>query len=338
MTEELEPRATAGNKTATDETKKAAPTEKEQFSIKRFPYTPVLGWSVSRYDKFKTCKRQYYYDYYGKHDTEFTRKEIYKLKDLTSVPLEIGSIVHDVIRVLLNRLKKTAKAIDRDRFFDYAKRTATNYCQKKKFAEVYYKETETVDAVDVYTSVEGCLKNFLDNERYRWIFTEAVPKIDRWIIEPPGYGEARINNLKVYCKVDFLFPVGDTIYILDWKTGKPHAEKHRNQLLGYAAWASYHFDHDPAMIVPIIAYLQPVYKETVTEFNEFDIEEFSLQIEEQTLEMQNFCEDVEENIPKEKSEFPKTKIKRICDYCNYRELCSKPEVAVDDENRLPMSY
>ena len=41
--------------------------------ITRYEYSDILGWSVSRYDKFCLCRRQYYYDYYGKYDAEFPR-------------------------------------------------------------------------------------------------------------------------------------------------------------------------------------------------------------------------------------------------------------------------
>ena len=307
------------------DTQTAQPTAAAKPTIKRFPFTSKLGWSASRYDKFSTCKRQYYYEYYGKHDPEFKSRKIHDLKDLTSIPIEIGSIVHHVIKILLQRLKKTAQAIDRTRFFDYAKRTTERFCRTKKFTEVHYGEKETVDADTVYKTVETCLRNFLDTDRYNWIFTDALGGIDSWIIEPPGFGEARINDFKVYCKVDFLFPVGDTIYIIDWKTGKAHPEKHRNQILGYASWASYHFEKAPETIVPVIAYLNPSYSEMITEFNEFDIQDFTTQVEEQTEEMHAYCKDVEENIPLEKCEFSKTKITRICDFCNFRELCQTVE-------------
>ena len=81
------------------------------------------------------------------------------------------------------------------------------------------------------------------------------------MIEPPGYGQTEINGLKAYCKVDFLFPVEDMIYIMDWKTGKADTDKHTKQMIGYSAWASYHFEHAPEKIQPIIAYLKPDYSE-----------------------------------------------------------------------------
>ncbi|MCX6071749.1 MAG: hypothetical protein NTU91_12985 [Chloroflexi bacterium] len=34
--------------------------------IQQFPYTPILGWSLSRYDLFSLCKRKYFFHYYTK--------------------------------------------------------------------------------------------------------------------------------------------------------------------------------------------------------------------------------------------------------------------------------
>ena len=46
------------------------------MELKRFDYTPILGWSMTRYDVFSICKRKYYYQYYAKYDPEFPRVRI----------------------------------------------------------------------------------------------------------------------------------------------------------------------------------------------------------------------------------------------------------------------
>ena len=52
--------------------------------LKKFDFTPILGWSVSRYDTFKTCRRRYYYTYYAKFDPEFSADRINRLKQMTN--------------------------------------------------------------------------------------------------------------------------------------------------------------------------------------------------------------------------------------------------------------
>jgi len=288
--------------------------------IKQFEFTPILGWSASRYDTFKTCQRRYYYTYYAKFDPVLSIDRINRLKKMTSIPLEIGNIVHDIIKVLLERFQKTEKQIDSRRFYDYARNLTEQYCQKP-FAEIYYKEINQVNIDDIYENVRLCLSNLLNSQRFMWMLQNAIKKKDQWVIEPPGFGQTVINGLKAYCKVDFLFPVDNDFYIMDWKTGKADTLKHRKQMLGYTAWASFHFDHAPEKIHPVIAYLKPDYSEDTMHISQPDTENFADTVKNETLEMYNFCTDIEDNIPKGKDLFEKTTNTIFCNYCNFRELC-----------------
>ena len=86
------------------------------MEIKAFGFTPILGWSFSRYDTFSDCKRKYYYQYYGKYDSQYKRDKIDFLKGLTSIPMEIGNVSHDVIQSVLERLLKSTAPIDTEKF------------------------------------------------------------------------------------------------------------------------------------------------------------------------------------------------------------------------------
>ena len=276
---------------------------------------------MSRYDMFSICKRKYFYHYYGKYDPEVPMRLIQELKQLSAVPLATGIAVHTVIQVLLNRLMRTSQDIDREQFFDFAFRRTKQRADSESFHEVYYREREAVVVEDLYPKVQSCLENLLESDRYRWLVEEAIATRDRWVIEPPGYGETRMDGLKTYFKVDFLFPIGDQLHILDWKTGKRDPEKHRKQLVGYSAWASYHFEVGVEKVVPTIAYLDPQYAEVEEVFNAFDLEHFAIQVRAESEEMQEYCRDVEQNIPAEKSEFPLIDDPRVCSHCEFRGLC-----------------
>ena len=288
--------------------------------MKKFVFSQKLGWSVSRYSLFETCKRQYYYNYYAKFDPEYPSKKILALKKMTSIPLEVGNIVHDVNKTLLERFQITPRAIDQARFYDYAEKLTRKYVQAKTFQEVYYGRMKSIDAGAVFEKVRISLANLLNSNRLTWLMDCAIPQKDEWLIEPPGYGETRIGGMKAYCKVDFLFPVNDRIFIMDWKTGKPDPKKHRRQMVGYAAWAAYHFERDAAAISPIVAYLHPDYEEIHITVSSSDMEAFARQIRKETALMQEFCQDVQKNIPKDKKLFTPVKSK-LCHYCNFKALC-----------------
>jgi CRISPR/Cas system-associated exonuclease Cas4 (RecB family) len=289
--------------------------------IKRFPFTPILGWSATRYDLFSICKRQYFFHYYTKYDPDVPAPLLNQLKALVTIPLETGGIVHEVIEALLNRLKTSVEDIDTARFFDFADRTVRNRIRTRKFEEVVYGERPAIGVDDLSPKIRECLANLLESDRFAWLADEAVTGSAEWLIDPPGYGETRLGDLKIYCKVDFLFPVGDEYHIIDWKTGKPDPEKHRKQLIGYSTWASYHFETDPAHVRPTIAYLHPAYEEIRESFGAGDLANFAVQVRAETQEMYDYCRDVEMNIPLEKAAFPRVDTDKICAFCNFRGIC-----------------
>ncbi|AKL98638.1 PD-(D/E)XK nuclease family protein [Endomicrobium proavitum] len=288
--------------------------------IKRFPYTDILGWSVSRYDRFSNCKRQYFYDYYAKYDKDIPLEKILFLKALTSKALETGNAVHDIIRDMLKRFQKSAKPINKDKFFKYAFDLTVKYVGAKTFFESYY-NNEIVDVKEVYAKVKVILENFLNSPRFKWLEENAVPTSTQWVIEPDGFGETRINNYKAFCKVDFLFPVGDKIYVMDWKTGKPDEIKHSKQLTGYSLWANFHFGKAAKDILPMIVYLYPAYAEKNVKIDDAAIAAFAKTVETETKEMYEYLSNIEKNIPKDKKDFPLTTNQFFCRYCSYREIC-----------------
>jgi hypothetical protein len=290
-------------------------------ALKKYPYTDILGWSVSRYEKFRTCQRQYYFDYYAKrHDDEVDKKQLARLRELTTVALEAGNIVHDVCKALFERLRKSNAALDRQRFLDYADQPTEAYCSKKEFMEVYYNEMPSINIVAIKEAVKTYLTVLLDSDRFQWICREAISNSKSWIIEPDGFGETRINELKAYCKVDFLLPLGDKIYIIDWKTGKEDEIKHRKQMLGYTAFACDHFGKGPQDVVCILFYLKSG-NEKVFHFNEVDVLNFANSIRSESEEMYGMTIHTESNIPKHKDDFIQTTNPRICGMCNYKALC-----------------
>ena len=289
---------------------------------RKYPFTPILGWSVSRYDKFETCKRWYWYDYYAKKfDREISPQKLDFLKSLTSTPLEIGNLVHDAIATQLHRIKKNTPPHDTSEVLAYSSYLADRAIQNKTFLEVYYKQQERIDAVDLKNRTENCTGNFLRSPRYQWLIKGEHQRRKDWVIEPNDFGEVRLNGLKAYCKVDFLFPTTEgTICILDWKTGRVDRQKHRRQMMGYVLYARDILNAQTSKVSPVIVYLGEAYEELAHSFAESELDEFAQQVRKETLEMYACCEDIDENIPKPKESFPKH-VRKLCAYCNYQELC-----------------
>lgn len=292
-----------------------------KYSFEKYPFTPILGWSISRYELFNKCKRQYYYTYYGKYCKDVPLHKINQLKEMTSVPLEIGNVIHDVLEAFLRRLQKSDERIDEKRFFEYAEKNARQYFAEKQFIELYYGYERALSMEYVIDKINSCLNNFINSSCFNWIFMAALHDRENWIIEPEGYGETRLNGFKVYCKMDFLLPVDGCIHILDWKTGKRDEVKHGLQLTGYAAAAAALFKAEWKNILPRIIYLYPEFDEFSISVGNSEQEKFYRLIEEQTHEMYALCSDVERNTPLDLSSFPLQPSPTLCKQCKFRELC-----------------
>lgn len=289
--------------------------------IRRYPYSDILGWSASRYEMFKTCSRKYYHHYYFRHDPECDRNKVQQLKEMTSGPLEIGKIFHDVVKTLLSQLKNSNDAVSQSDLLNYALRETKSRCQKMTFSEIYYGEKKQIEDTDLFPAVEEGINVFLNSDRYKWILATEMEDRQDWLFEPSGYGETRIGGLKAYCKVDFLLPNDGKIFIIDWKTGRQREEKHRKQMCGYVLWAYNQLEGQKIDIAPVIAYVSPEYSEVKLDFNKYDLVDFAATVNDETQEMYSYCKDVENNIPKDKETFHKTNYESICDYCNFREVC-----------------
>jgi hypothetical protein len=296
--------------------------------LQRYPYTDMLGWSNARNEVFQQCKRKYYFQYYGKYDLGNFHK-INRLKNLTTVPLEIGNVTHKLIQALLRRIKLSFEPIDHAKLYDYSKRETFKICRDKEFEEVYYKKRDQIDIEsEIFLPVMQAMKNLLESQRMTWMFEEALLSKDDWIIELDDqhkYGECRIDGLKAYCKVDFMFPIDEDLYIIDWKTGKPSYAKHAIQLRGYAGWSISQFGVSVDSVKTTIAHLLPEYEENTVQLNEFDLDDFVALVRAQTNEMYEFCEVPETNVPLKKEQFPMTTHLNFCKFCEFRELCDRAE-------------
>jgi len=295
----------------------------EICDMKTFGFTSDLGWSVSRYDIFNTCKRKYYHNYYPKFDEPEFRDRALLLKSMTTVPLEIGNIAHDVMESILHRLIKSSKPVDIDRLKDFVYQRTQEYVSSKQFLEIYYHEQEVIDWEPLAEKAYGSIKNIVTSDRFQWILELPQSSKDQWIIEPAGFGETRIDGMKAYCKVDFMLPHADTIYIMDWKTGKPDLEKHRKQLIGYALFASFHFEGKFSNIVPMVCYVRDGYVEVQPDISSSDIQDFVETVRRETAEMKAFTLDENKNIPKNKEDFLMTDNLSSCRFCEFRALCQR---------------
>ena len=294
------------------------------ITLPDYPYTPQLGWSSTRSETFRSCRRRYFFQYYGRYDNELPPALIQRLKGLSSIPMTTGDAVHQVLAALLTRLLRTTAEIDGARFTRHVQQTITGLLAGTELMEVHYRQRSAPEPAELLEPVMACLEQLLASERYRWL-QEVLQGDPRYLIEPPGYGEARLQGMKIYAKVDCLFEVDGEVVILDWKSGRQDPAKHLRQLLGYAAWAEDHLKLPATQIRCVAAYLQNGYAEIEKRPTATDLQGLAAEVAAEIKEMESLCRDRERNIPLGKESFPLTENLGYCRNCQFRELCDRVE-------------
>ena len=141
-----------------------------------------FSWSKSRNEIFKTCPRQYYFNYYGywggweKSAPERTR-QIYILKNLKNRYIWRGQTVHQCIKHTLMNLQRGISILPVDDIIsmtinkmrdDFRSSKEKRYLVNPKTCAFFEHEYE-VDLSDdkwkqIANDVEQCLRNFYNSE------------------------------------------------------------------------------------------------------------------------------------------------------------------------------
>ena len=293
-----------------------------EISLPDYSFTPQIGWSNTRSETFRSCKRRYFYQYYARFAVDVPQAHLQRLRALSTAAMTIGLAVHDILATLLRRLLRSSAPIDRQRLAAFSEQTITSLLSNSELMETYYQQQPAPEPTALLAIVCQCLDRFLASERYQRLVA-ALRTDPAFLIEPPGYGESRLREMKIYAKVDCLFITDNTTVIIDWKTGRQDHAKHLRQLLGYAAWAEHNLQVSPERIVCVASYFQPAYAEIEKRPTAEEISALAREVEAELAQMQRFCADPDRNIPLTIDAFAQTENLQVCRHCAFRELCDR---------------
>ncbi len=233
--------------------------------------TNDFTWSKSRHEKFQECLRAYYYQYYGswggwEAPAGSPARELYVLKKLSSRWQWAGSVVHDSIKRMLERARRTGRFRTLDEVLEHTRDRARRQWAISR-EKSYWREASQITGLVEHEYaepvvneewkriwdevIEGSLRAFYASEtfariqgmpREKWL---AVDELDSWVFE----------GTKVWVAVDFAFAdAGGVIHILDWKTGRERAVDH-TQVGIYALYAQHKWGAEPQGVMGGLVYL-----------------------------------------------------------------------------------
>jgi hypothetical protein len=218
----------------------------------------LIEWSYSRRELFERCLLWYYLYYYGaKSGTakdEPRKQELRFLKTLSNRHLRAGDILHLVIRTYLKQLKKgeewTAERVlrwardiyngDLQRSLNYQQgvRAVDPRSRSVLLSEFYFGLPE---AKLLWEESEARLVKALTN----FLTSPDLEMFRRGAAHPQSLIEETIHlreeHFKLKGKIDYAYPAGERIVVLDWKLGTSGGGEDSLQLLSYALVTMKHF-------------------------------------------------------------------------------------------------
>ena len=296
-----------------------------------------LTWSFSRHKTFSTCKRMYYYNYYGSlggwddnADTEV--KKLYMLKKMTSLPILAGTLVHDEVEKVLNAVRNEDKYSQKDSEDNVIKAFKESWKQSKNkdwkknvkhntnlFEHYYNKEVSDDRLFEIKDIMINSIKGFYDSDTFSFIKTVAAQ--DWLAIEELDSFE--IEGTKIWVKLDFATQHDGKVYIYDWKTGK-EVKEHENQLEVYTLYAMEKWKLDLKQVRLFGIYLTKSIPEKKVKPTVDSINNVKHTIQQSIKEMKLLVNDFSES-EVSLANFPKVNdaIENSwpCSICNFKEVC-----------------
>jgi hypothetical protein len=294
--------------------------------------TNEFTWSVSRQRLFRTCRRAYYFRYYGawgwwEPGADPLTRELGILKNLKTRFTLAGEVVHETIAHVLGRHRdgqEVPLALAQERVVallreGFRQSLRQEYRQRKAvglFEHEYGEEVPPDEWARMRDRALRCLENFYNSEIRRAIL--ARPPASWFPIDTLDSFD--FEGTKVFAAPDFAMrdAAGDT-HILDWKTGEPDEAAGQRQLACYGLFARERWGLDPRRAVGELCYLESG-KHVSTPLDEAALAGAAALIRQSISEMKCLLSDPARNRA-DPTRFPRADGLSACGRCNFRRIC-----------------
>jgi RecB family exonuclease len=198
---------------------------------------PQWSWSFSRQQTFETCRRMYYYQYYGSHNGwEFSAPpeaaQAYRLKKLLNLYTTLGDAVHQAAQLAVERLALGRALPKAEETEEYIRQKLRNvwrwsvtgrdqFIQKPNqipmLHEFYYGSGPAQDVVDrINERITSCAQNLAQSTTL-----QAIAVGDGEVLACEQFDTFLLYDTPVYAVPDLVYRQSDgTLLIVDWKTGR----------------------------------------------------------------------------------------------------------------------
>ncbi|MBD3336941.1 MAG: hypothetical protein GF355_15620 [Candidatus Eisenbacteria bacterium] len=293
-------------------------------------------WSVSRQRLYEECPRAYYFRYYGSWEGWSSTapplaRALYILKQLKSRQMWAGSLVHEAVEQLLQRLRAgdpcptdaapLAEETIANRMRPQFKESRDGaYLKNPKGAvglvEHHYDQHVTADQ---WRTLADDVRRALETFVSRYAGPVAGLAQDDWLLLEDLESFA-VDDVPVWVKCDLAYRArGGRIIIVDWKTGKRVPQPGSLQLGCYGLYAAERWNVDPSQVLVREINLT-IGAEGSAGLARQDMETTRATISSGIRLLQSKLADVAENVAHPDA-FPAAAGPRQCRRCPYLEAC-----------------
>mgnify|MGYP001168071259 FL=1 len=294
-----------------------------------------LTWSYSRNRLFRDCRKAYYFQYYAswggwEKDANDFSKRAYLLKNIRTIDIWIGDIVHQVIKWLIEEIKASRdQSLDTALF--HAKRTVKRTWEQSRSKSWEQNVKHNLNLLEHYYNCEPSKDELTEKLRkitkslnffYNSGFYDYLKGIKpEEIIAIDSLDKFTFEGVNVFAVPD-LAVKREKILLYDWKTGKS-SQNDAMQLSCYVLYgcSKWGADVDNFEITPVYLAKDDLEYSSV---GVIPIEEVKTYIRDSLSDMRSLLISVEKNeIDPNKCE--KTIDKYKCPRCKFKQICDQSQ-------------
>ncbi len=286
------------------------------------PWSSIRKWSKTRDNCWEDCRRKYYYEYIAvKKESDHPKKDTIKeLKNLKTLPILKGEIIHEAIaRYIRDWVETRTQHRPMEYFEHHWKIKESNF----KHSLVEFTNGQEIAHERLAEAKTDCM---IQVGNFEEIWPEYQVKEILYLDDPLNYANwFMCGNFGVYAKPDLI--VNDEKFIIiDWKTGKERDDDAENNLqLSASIFLACFDDKGKARNFPneFLGYYYYLKTKSLSEAVVRSLDDYQAFID--------FIERRMKVIPEtlEIKEYPPDPIKWKCERCQFATICEEGRCFLD---------
>lgn len=285
------------------------------------------------------CELKWVLNYYVAKWGESNSKSVtlqlaWRLKHLKNMYMLFGELMHQIIESEIKTLLETGEVLSEAKIKKWLRdKLNRSYSQTKYGLNLWYKEPRVNPMIfEIYyggnldktliqiiaKKIDECVSGFIRSKT----INEVIAKRDVKIVEAEKYKSFYLDEVRVVLSADLVYlDQNNDIYgIVDWKSGK-RSKDDSLQLTTYALYLEKTYGADLSDIELSNEYLEEGVNKNYT-IDTYDIENLRSIIQASSKRMTELEENLRYPDDKILDTFQKTENERICEWCNFKAICS----------------